>query len=262
MIIKKYIALLSVLLVSTVFCQNTYSDDKAISIIHKADEMGRGWGSNSAYVDMELFQNGRGSVYREMRVKNLEIQNGGDKSMTLIMSPPDMKGTVLLTHTSIKSADNQWLLLPALKRIKRISSSNKSGSFMGSEFAFEDLASFEVEKYSYKFLRNDKLGDLSHFVVEYIPMYKNSGYESLITWIDTKHYRVSKVEYYDRSGRHFKTLSYSDYVYYNDKFWRANVMTMKNHVDGNITTLKWKNIDFDVNYKARDFSKNSMLRLH
>ncbi len=259
---KKYTYLLSMFLLATVISQNAYSDEKAIGIIQKADEMGRGWGSSSADVDMELFQQGRGSVYRAMRVKNLEIEKGGDKSMILIMSPLDMNGTVLLTHTSIMSADNQWLLLPALKRIKRISSSNKSGSFMGSEFAFEDLASFEVEKYNYRFLRNDKLGDLLHFVVEYIPMYKNSGYERMITWIDTRYYRVSKVEYFDRSGRHFKTLNYTDYNLHHDKFWRANIMTMQNHVNKNITTLKWKKFNFDVNYKSRDFNKNSMLRLH
>ena len=67
-----------------------------------------------------------------------------------------VKGVNILSHTKIFEPDDQWLFLPALKRVKRISSRNKSGPFMGSEFAYEDLVSREVEKYSYKFIKDEK----------------------------------------------------------------------------------------------------------
>jgi hypothetical protein len=244
------------------FSHYAFSDDKAINIIKKADEVGRGWGSNSADVDMDLYQPQRGIVYRTMKVRNLEVIKGGDKSMTLILSPPDMKGTVLLTHSNIDSPDDQWLLLPALKRIKRISSHNKSSPFMGSEFAFEDLASFEIKKYHYEFLREENNDGELFYVIKYTPAYENSGYESIVHWIDEKYYRVSKAEYYDRSGRHFKTLEYLDYILFKNKFWRAQTMKMKNILNGNITTLKWNNIDFSVDYTRNDFRRNSIEKYH
>jgi hypothetical protein len=62
-----------------------------------------------------------------------------------------------MTFTHKIGPDDQWLYLPAIKRVKRISSNNKSGPFMGSELAFEDLSSQEVEKYTYKFIKKENL---------------------------------------------------------------------------------------------------------
>ena len=66
------------------------------------------------------------------------------------VSPADVKGTKFLSYSHIKKDDDQWLYLPALKRVKRIASKNKSGSFMGSEFSYEDLSSFDADKYIYE----------------------------------------------------------------------------------------------------------------
>ena len=73
--------------------------------------------------------------------------------------PRDVKGTAMLTYSHILEPDEQWMFLPALKRVKRISSVNKSGPFMGSEFAFEDFSGQEVGKYSYLWLRDEACGD-------------------------------------------------------------------------------------------------------
>ena len=113
---------------------------------------------------------------REIRSKTLEVDGDGDKSMTIFNKPNDVKGTALLSFTHKQGPDDQWLYLPALKRTKRIASDNKSGPFMGSEFAFEDIASQEVEKYTYKFLRDDSLGEMDVFVFERYPVDKKSGY--------------------------------------------------------------------------------------
>ncbi|NIT13503.1 MAG: outer membrane lipoprotein-sorting protein, partial [Candidatus Dadabacteria bacterium] len=98
----------------------------------------------------------------------------GDKSITVFDEPRDIEGTALLSHTKILDPDDQWLYLPAVKRVKRISSKNKSGPFVGSEFAYEDLLSQEVDKYNYKWLKDEKCGDLECHVVERYPLYENS----------------------------------------------------------------------------------------
>ena len=97
----------------------------------------------------------RDESVRELRRQVFESteEGRGDKSIIVFDSPRDIGGTALLSHTKILEPDDQWLYLPALGRVKRISSGNKSGPFVGSEFAYEDLVSQEVDKYNYRWLR-------------------------------------------------------------------------------------------------------------
>ncbi len=78
------------------------------------------------------------------------MSDDGDKSLFVFDEPRDVQGTAFLIHAHREDADDQWLYLPALKRVKRISSANRSGSFMGSEFAYEDMTAQEVEKFTYR----------------------------------------------------------------------------------------------------------------
>ena len=94
------------------------------------------------------------------------------------------------------------LYLPALRRVKRISSANRSGSFMGSEFAYEDLTPREVEEFTYRYLRDEPRGDLTCTVTERTPVDDKSGYTRQVVWRDQDALRVWKVEYYDRKDAH------------------------------------------------------------
>ncbi len=121
-------------------------------IAEEADRRDLGWGDNASVMRMVL-QNRKGDQsVRELRRQALEnnVDGEGDKSLIVFDSPRDVAGTSLLSHTRILEPDDQWLFLPALKRVKRISSANKSGPFVGSEFAYEDLVSQEVDKYEYR----------------------------------------------------------------------------------------------------------------
>ena len=114
--------------------------DKGLAIAIEADNRETGWNNSTADLIMTL-RNKRGEEsIRTLRVKSLEVADDGDKSMTIFDEPKDVRGTALLTFSHKADADDQWLFLPAMKRVKRIASSNKSGPFMGSEFAFEDLS--------------------------------------------------------------------------------------------------------------------------
>ncbi|MDX1579807.1 MAG: outer membrane lipoprotein-sorting protein, partial [Gemmatimonadota bacterium] len=146
-------------------------------------------------------------------------------------------GTALLSHTKILDPDDQWLFLPALERVKRISSSNKSGPFVGSEFAYEDLVSQEVDKYDYRFLREEPCGDLHCFVVERYPLYENSGYTKQVVWWDAEEYRIQRIDFYDRKDELLKTLTYHGYREYLGDYWRPDRMTMENRQNGKSTDL-------------------------
>lgn len=236
-------------------------EEKGLAIASAADSRNDGYGDFGADMIMILKnRHGQESV-REMRVRTLEVKGDGDKSLSIFDTPRDIKGTAFLNFTHKAGDDDQWLYLPALKRVKRISSSNKSGSFMGSEFAYEDIGSQEVEKYTYRWIRDETYGDNECFVVEFYPVEsKNSGYTRMVNWIDKEEYRTWKVQYYDRKGALLKTLIQSDYRVYLDKYWRAHQMNMVNHQNGKSTTLTWTGYNFQTGLKDTDFNKNSLAR--
>lgn len=234
--------------------------EKGLAIAVEADKRNTGWQDNSASMTMTL-RNKRGEEStRVLRVKSLEVENDGDKGLTIFDEPKDVRGTALLTFSHKTESDDQWLYLPALKRVKRIASKNKSGPFMGSEFAFEDLSSQEIEKYTYNYLRDEPCGDLTCFVVERFPTDKNSGYTKQIAWIDTTEYRAQKIEFYDRKKSLLKTLESTGYEKYLDQFWRPAKMSMQNHQTGKSTVLDWSNYAFKVGLDEGDFTKNSLKR--
>ena len=201
-----------------------------------------------------------GESSRYIRLRTLEVDGDGDKSMSIFDRPRDVKGTAFLSYTHKTGSDDQWLYLPALKRVKRISSRNKSGSFMGSEFAYEDISSQEVEKYTYKYVKDESCGDIECFVIERDPVDELSGYTRQVVWIDKNEYRPQKIDFYDRKNSLLKTLSYKGYQQYLGKYWRADEMYMKNHQTGKTTLLSWTNYKFATGLTKRDFDRNSLKR--
>ncbi len=238
-------------------------EEKGLAIAQEADRRELGFDDSVVSLQM-ILRNSRGQTStRELVIRTKEVpdDNDGDKGFVIFEQPRDVKGTALLTHAHVAKPDDQWLYLPALKRVKRISSVNKSGPFVGSEFAYEDMASQEVAKYTYRYLRDEPCGDLTCFVVERYPVYKHSGYTRQITWIDQAEYRVQKVEFYDRKASLLKTLRLTDYHQYLDKYWRASTLEMENHQTGKSTQLVFSDYRFRTGLKDRDFTPAKLKRV-
>jgi len=233
---------------------------RGLEIATEADRRDTGFHDFRAGLTMLLRNKNGDESLRNMRTRVLEVDGDGDKSMMIFDQPLDVKGTALLTFSHKVETDDQWLYLPALKRVKRISSRNKSGPFMGSEFAYEDLASQEIEKYSYRYLKDDIIDGQSMFVIERVPVDKNSGYKRQSVWIDQAEYRPMKIEFYDRKDSLLKTLVFRGYRQYLERFWRAHEMFMQNHQTGKSTLLTWTDYEFQVGLQDSDFTKNSLKR--
>jgi outer membrane lipoprotein-sorting protein len=231
-----------------------------VQIATKAELADNGWGSSSNVLTMTLTNRNGQQTTRKMHGYSLEVEADGDMSMTVFDSPADVKGTASMTYTHKSGDDDQWLYLPAISRVKRISSSNKSGPFMGSEFAFEDLSSQEVEKYTYKYISEENVNNESCYKVERYPVSKTSGYKRNVVWYNKSNFRAEKIEFYDRKNALLKTLSYSDYKQYEGKYWRPSSMFMENHQNGKKTKLQFSEQKFNVELTAEDFSQNSLKR--
>lgn len=235
-------------------------EEKGLAIAVEKDNRDNGYGDFQASTKM-ILKNRQGQVsIRFNRNKSLEVEGDGDKSLIIFDAPKDIKGTALLNFSHKTGTDDQWLFLPALKRVKRISSANKSGSFLGSEFAYEDITSQEVEKYSYKWIRDETMEGMEAFVFERYPVDKNSGYTRQVVWVDKEAYRLLKVDFYDRKGALLKTLTHKGYKKYLDKFWYPDEMFMLNHQTGKSTVLEWSDYKFRNGFEDKDFNKNSLKR--
>jgi outer membrane lipoprotein-sorting protein len=256
------IALATCLLVPAISLAET-PQEKGLAIAQEADRRDQGWGDSRADLKMILSNQHGETSDRELRIRSLEVAdpNEGDWSMIVFDQPRDVKGTGLLTYTHITDPDDQWLYLPALKRVKRISSNNKSGPFMGSEFAYEDFSSQEVGKYGYRWLRDEPCGALQCFVIERVPKYAHSGYTRQNVWIDADEYRVHKIEFYDRKDDHRKTMLLTDHREYLDQYWRAHDLFMENHQTGKTTRLVWSDYVFRNGLSESDFTTNSLKRV-
>jgi len=238
-------------------------EEKGRNIAQEADRRDLGWTDSQSSLRMVL--RNRHGQESERALRQLALENSepgrGDKTIIVFESPRDIEGTALLSHTKILDPDDQWLYLPALKRVKRISSANKSGPFVGSEFAYEDLLSQEVDKYSYNWLRDEKVGSQDTFVVQRIPLYKNSGYKRQIIWWDKTEYRPQRIEFYDRKNSRLKTLTYEQYEHYLDSYWRPHLMKMENHQTGKSTDLIIATWDFRKGQSEGEFTSSRLKRM-
>jgi outer membrane lipoprotein-sorting protein len=243
-------------------------EEKGLAIAREAQKRNEGWVDSKVELKMILENKQGEKSERNMRLRALEVisDTDGDKSLTYFSSPADVQGTALLSFTHFKTPDDQWLFLPALKRVKRIASANKSGSFVGSEFAFEDLLAQEVERFTYKFLREeacptDEAKALACFVSERFPTYENSGYTRQVSWVDKKDYQVRKIEFYDRKSEHSKTLMFTGYRQYLGKYWRAHSLAMENHQTAKKTTLSFGNFELNAKVDQSEFDPDALARL-
>jgi hypothetical protein len=233
-------------------------ESKGLAIAHEADRRDTGWIDQISDLKMILRNNQGQESTREIRTSSLEITGDGDKSLSVFDTPADVRGTAFLSHTHALKPDDQWLFLPALNRVKRISSANKSGPYMGSEFAYEDISSQEVDKYTYKWLYDAAINGRDCFVMERYPLDKNSGYTRQVAWLDKTIYQPLKVDYYDRKDSLLKTQTFNDYQLYLDKFWRPDSMDMLNHQNGKSTLLIMANFRFGNGFSDRNFNKNAL----
>ncbi len=235
-------------------------EEKGLAIAREDDRRDNGFGDFTSDMVMTLKNRHGEESRRIIRNRTLEVEGDGDKSLVIFDEPRDVKGTALLNFAHKTGNDDQWLYLPALKRVKRISSANKSGSFMGSEFAYEDVTSQEVEKYTYKWIRDETHEGMECFVFERYPAYQNSGYTRQVVWLDKAEYRLLKIDFYDRKNALLKTLTHRGYQKYLDKFWYPDEMYMENHQSGKTTLLVWSNYKFQNGLEDSDFNKNSLKR--
>jgi len=229
------------------------------AIMQRFTEQENGFGDFRGDVTMTIRERNGKEFDRHMEVRILEDGDRGEKRLFVFNKPRTINGTTLLSHT-LDSSESQWIYLPAFKRVKRISSHNKSGAFVSSEFSYEDLSSIELEKYSYQYLTEEVVDGNPCYLIKMTPLLKGSGYQSQIAYVDKTDYIFRQMDYFDKRGNALKTLKLHDYQQYLDRFWRPLTLTMVNHQNGRATTMRWSNIVYANGFSEHEFNTNALKR--
>ena len=246
--------------------QSISYEEKGLQIMLKQEQRDSGWGTLKTTGTMVLYDSNNQAIHRSFELSRLErnTDSEGDLSLILFNDPADVKGTILLTHSRVEPADdNQWIYLPVIHRSRRISSSNRSGKFLSSEFSFEDMGGYEIEDNTYEWIRDENCpGELSLtcHVVSATPINNNSGYTKRIIWLDQEEFRPQLVEYYNRNRVLEKRLTFSNYSIYAGRFWRPSHMLMTNLRSNRKTEMLWHDFQFNANISSRIFSPQAISR--
>lgn len=186
---------------------------------------------------------------------------GNSERWTLLrfVEPKDVAGTGLLTLDYKGDESDQWLYLPALDRVRRISSSRKGGRFVGSDFYYEDLLDREVDMDTHKLLGKALLGKIECYLLESIPTDPdNSVYNRRLSWIHPKLMLPLRIDYYQgREEKPVKRLQASK-IKKIQGYWTVFESTMSNLKKGTKTRLITKTIKYDQNLPDDLFNQRGL----
>lgn len=256
------IRILLIISFSILTLNHTFGKSKGREIRQLIEKKNQNYISVESKLEMILIDAYGQKVNRELIAKTLEDLGAGDKSMVEFLYPLDVKGTKLLTLSYPDKDNDQWLYLPSLKRVKRISSRSKTSSFMGSEFSYEDLSPVQIEKFNYKLIKEEKLDGRNTWILERRPL-KKSGISKTVSYQDKEYFGPLKVEYYDRKEELLKVAYFSDYkkyqvngkqIFFSDKIHMKNVQTKKE------TIITWKERAVGKKIKPSIFRKSKLKR--
>jgi len=195
---------------------------------------------------------------RTMKHYAVKSSDGSEKALLTFVEPADIKGSAVLNWRD-KSSDDQWVYLPALKKLQRIASGSKRKYFMGTDFTFADLEGEVLKNYNYTCEKEEacpsKKGKC--FVITATPKDKNikrtTGYTKRTLWVESNRYVTHKINYHNLKGKHFKTAEYLKWKQ-EGKVWRPNLAVMSRE-GKHKTYIKVKKRTLNTEIKDVVFSK-------
>jgi outer membrane lipoprotein-sorting protein len=239
---------------------NAQTDLSAPQIVEKAQEAIKVKGVQGVSILTIIDEKGRERVRKIAQVtKNYEADKT-EKRLIRFMEPADIKGTGLLTYDYENTEDDIWLYLPALRKTRRIVSSEKAKNFMGSEFTYADMIPPSVNDFTFTMLKDEKVNEIDCYQIEWIPVNEDiadeNGFSRRITFVGKEDYMIRKSLYFDIDNELHKELhvfSIKELDPVNHRY-RAVKMEMINHLNGRRSILENTQLEFNPDIKDEYFT--------
>jgi len=184
-----------------------------------------------------------------------------EKKIMFFIKPADVRNTSFMnwSYDDPNKDDDQWIYLPALKKVKRISSDSKGDYFMGSDFTYDDLGDRKPTDDNHKILREEKVNGENCYVVESTPKDPDYMYSKTVTWVVKGKWIGLKKEFYDEDGDYLKTLNIEKYQ--NIKgFWILTRVKMDNVQKKHQTVMELSHVKINIGIPANKFTERMMKR--
>lgn len=194
----------------------------------------------------------------------------GEEKRTVIfyLSPSNIKDTGFLTfdYPEADRDDDQWLYLPAMRKVRRISASDRGDYFLGTDFSYEDIkkeSKVGIEDYNFTTVGEEEIDGHHCYIVESIPVddatAKELGYGKVRTWDDSEIWIARKSEFWDIRMNPLKTLRSSD-IRQVDGIWTIHNMEVKNHKTGHTSRFTFAEVDYTKPVKDDLFTQGALRR--
>jgi hypothetical protein len=213
--------------------------------------------------DMEMVLIDKSGHERKRKIRRLMKDKGEDtRFIMFFQSPADVKDTGFLTYDydEYEKDDDQWLYLPALRKTKRIASSDKSGSFMGSDFNYSDMTSKNLDAYKFTVLKETEVRGAKCWIIESIPQTREemeeTGYKKSLVFVRQDNFVVVRAVHWTLEGGKLKYLDVPQLEQI-DGIWTPVEMTMttkKNKKTEHKTVLRFHNIRYNQDLDENIFT--------
>ena len=218
-------------------------------------------------VTMEMIDR-RGKT-RERETFGYRKYFGEDKKTVIFyLSPSNIKDTGFLTFDYADEAtdDDQWLYLPAARRVRRISSADRGDYFLGTDFTYEDIkkeSKFSATDYTHTAIGEEEIDGHHCYILEAIPVdeatAKELGYGKVQSWVDSEIWMARKSEFWDIRMNPLKTTRTTDILEI-DGIWTATRIEIDNHKTGHKTVFKFDDIDYQSAVDEDVFTERARVR--
>ncbi len=186
-------------------------------------------------------------------------QWGADKdelanSIMVFRTPASVKNTRFLQVENSDRGDDKWIYLPALKRVRRIASSEGSKSFMGSDLSYDDMETRDLERDTFELIKEETIDSWDCYVVKGQAVDSDdSQYAYRLTWFDNDTFVPVKIEMYDKKNELLKVVTVKSLQNVNG-FWTPMDTVIKNVQSGHSTNMKVLKVEFDKPVNPRMFT--------
>jgi hypothetical protein len=194
---------------------SVFAGNQAREVMEKVDARDDG-DSMISTMQMTLIDKKGKKRSRQLRTYSKDIDTNTEHKTIFFLSPSDVKNTAFLTYdySGDDKDDDQWMYLPALKKIKRIPASDKDAAFMGSDFSYSDMTDKELDDYTFKLLKESTIkrkdGNKAVWVIESLPVNQavidETGYTRSILYVRKDNYVLTRAKFYLKKGKRIKYM--------------------------------------------------------
>jgi hypothetical protein len=228
----------------------------AVEIMEKNFVVGKYADSTSDTTMTLTNKSGQQRVRKTFGTSKLDANGIDNKRMTRFLEPTDVKGTVSLLVEHSDKDDDIWIYLPSVKKVRRLISSNKKDSFVGTDFSYGDVIGHKVKEWNHTLVKEEDVDGKPCYVIESTPkdasVKTNTGYSKRVGWIQKDNFVTVKTIAYDEAGELLKEAKYSHWKEVDTvkHKWQAGILEAKNLQTGHSTVIA---IDqFKVNNGVKD----------